>query len=103
MTEHVANQLRNVQAEVEHILQNFPAARDCDKQLYTAYLRRYSKLGEGFLHTIGCVCDAIMEAPTPETLSRARRKIQEAGRWVGTRRAERAEEAQGVSEWAVNG
>lgn len=103
MQNNIVNTLRTVLAKVDKILEENEAARDSDKVLYIEYLRRFTTLGINMFYTLDEIGECIMDIPTPETISRARRKIQQGGRWVGTRRAERAEEAEGVKEWAVKG
>lgn len=105
MKENIANDLRTVTQKVEWLLERHPAARDSDKVLYIEYLRRYTPLGINLFYTIGEIGECIMadDVPTPETISRKRRRIQQEGRWIGTRHDDRAEEADGVKDWAING
>lgn len=101
MKENIANTLRTVLSKVDKILEENEAARDSDKVLYIEYLRRFTTLGINMFYTLDEIGECIMDAPTPETTSRLRRMIQREGKWSGTRRAERAEEAEGVKEWAI--
>lgn len=103
MTENIANELRTAQAKVERILELNEAARDSDKVLYIEFMRRYTRLGMSMFFSLADIADIMQDMPSFEAISRARRKIQEQGRWVGTRREERADEAEGVKEWALNG
>lgn len=90
-------------AKVERILDELPAARDSDKALYLEFMKRHTILGTRFLFSLPEIAYAMEELISFEAISRARRRAQEKGLFVGTRRLERKEEAEGVKEWAVHG
>ena len=86
-----------VQDRVEELLKNYPQLRDNDKKLWIAYLSNYHNLKNNlnsakdpYLMLETLVYDS--ETPTLESITRARRKIQEAGRYVGEKRKQRLEE-----------
>jgi hypothetical protein len=95
-------------SNVEFILSQNREARDDDLLLYFTYLERTTTLGYSFFNLgINSLKDLhkeikMLNIPSYESVSRARRKIQEEGRWIGTKRAARLGEAKAVSDWAVN-
>lgn len=67
--------IKNVLPQVDQILAYAPETRDSDKKLLLAY---YAHMG---LHLDPAQRAKFMELPSPDTITRARRKIQESGRF----------------------
>jgi hypothetical protein len=100
--EYIANELRTIKQKVEAVLMSYPGARDSDKVLIIRYLKAFHR---DVLREHGSFSDAVLDESIPsfESITRARRKIQEEGKYRGSRRYERKQEAVAVSDWAVNG
>lgn len=93
--------LKDAKVKVEELLAKYPTTRDCDKTLYLAYLLTSHdvkrKINDGGY-------DAFKEifmnkdTTTMDSITRARRKIQEEGRWIGIKRKYRKMEEEIVRE-----
>lgn len=101
----VIKDLTTVKSQVEHLLDKYPQTRDCDKTLWLGYLVLFrnakSKLNSSkdpWTELKWIVKNS--DTATMESLSRVRRKFQEAGYYVGTKRQEKLEEASAVRDWA---
>jgi len=78
--------------KVYHILEISEATRDNDVMLYCVYLNKYHNLSEEIGQLNYKKLKQIMRnAPVPESITRARRKIQEGGEFVGKRKIRRME------------
>lgn len=86
---------------VEFLLEKLPAARDCDKTLWLAYLVMYhglrKKLGDEAYEALK---ETLFDKDTctMESIRRMRQKFQEEGKFIGRKRALRLEEAEIVRE-----
>jgi hypothetical protein len=99
----VVSQIETCYQRVEKILEANPRTQDCDWTLYITYLKTYHEVVDSMplrMVTIKVLNDK--DIPSYEGVTRARRKIQEGGKFLGTKRKERLAEAPAVSEWAVN-
>ena len=105
INENIAQSLRTNMLKVEFVLERHERARDSDKFLYLVFLRVFFDIEQLHNSNFDQFSAYIMQkkVPTPETISRARRKIQEAGKWLGKRQLARKQEASAVADWAVNG
>lgn len=87
--------------KVSSILDRYPVTRDSDKLLFLAYLCENHSLKTkiGFL-AYEELKKVIMDdkTPTMESISRARRKLQENGQHVGLNRESRMTESEVVRE-----
>lgn len=66
--------------KVEQIMVKYPETRNCDKLLWLAYMKIFGSLGEVMDQQTYSMFRALLlqeTTPTFESLSRARRKIQE--------------------------
>ena len=89
--------LKLTKDKVEYLLEKFPQTRDSDTVLFLGYLKQFhgaDKIVNGDGWEGFCRLMLSKRMPTPATLKRVRAKIQEEGRWVGTKRARR----QGMGE-----
>lgn len=95
--------LNTASDNVRQLLSDYPETRDSDKMLWLAYLVRH----HGLRRIIGD--DAYFEmkriilnkkTPTMESITRARRKIQENGEFIGKHRSTRMGESVRVSDWS---
>lgn len=73
---------KKVTSRVSRILEDYPETRNSDRKLYLTYLKDFHQLREhidtkGFLGLVEVFMNA--ETPPMESISRARRKIQEQG------------------------
>lgn len=95
--------LENNKDQVEHILKTYPDTRDNDKLLWLAYLCVFQNLQDvlGTNHYLA-LKDLVLkeDTATMESITRLRRKFQEAGQYQGKNRAKRIEEASKVREWS---
>ena len=90
------NRLKEVKKQVECILQKYPAARDNDKLLVVYVLSEFYK--------IRFIVDILKpNVPTPESIRRARQKIQAEGKYPSSNRTQkiRAEVQEVYKEFAV--
>lgn len=87
---------------VSDILEKRPGARDDDKLLYALYLYNFTDIGD--LHNASRLVAAICHEDTlaPETITRARRKLQEKGLFWGKRKEKREHRAKDISLWSQN-
>lgn len=93
--------LGKVKTKVEYLLDKYPATRDSDKMLWLAYIVIFEGVKSLFnKKQYEEFKKKILNAPTPESLTRVRRKFQEQGLYVSENREERMREAQKVSEWS---
>lgn len=88
--------------KVESILARNELARDNDEVLYVEYLRFYRNLEaaiglENFERLLQIVQHH--ECLSMESITRARRKVQETGKYLGRKRQYRKEEAGKVGNW----
>ncbi len=99
------NDLRKVEGKVRDILETVYEARDNDMILFLVYLNRYHGLRrrleenvkpEPYLELKRIVLD---EAPKFESISRARRKIQEYGDNLGDRQLGKKKEEKKVRQY----
>lgn len=97
MTDHIIRK----SDRVEKLLSTYPETRDSDKLLWLAYMAMYCQLKsvancEGYQG----VKRILMHKDTPpfESITRARRKIQERGLYVGKLREKRLDEADKVRD-----
>ena len=103
--ESIANQLRKIQPRVDYLLEHYERSRDDDKYLYMVYLRVFCDGTRIYSASFDAFAKYIMDGdvPIPETVSRARRKIQESGKWLSQRQIARRKAEQEVRSWAING
>lgn len=97
--------LINNKERVAYILERHPVTRDCDKTLWLAYMVFYHGLKGTLEKSFDPYSDfrALLldkKVPSFESLARIRRKFQEAGQYVGTKRDVRGKEESEVREWA---
>ena len=97
-----------VSDRVEYVLENYPKTRDSDTLLWLTYMvvfhdvsTKVNNAKDSFKEMANILLKK--QVPAIESIGRARRKIQEAGRWVGTVRDERKALEKKVSDWAVGG
>ena len=81
--------LRTTIEKVECILKESKPARDSDKVLWAIYVYKYLNVRPDTRmdELVSMILDG--NVPTFETISRARRKIQEKGKYAGSRKKER--------------
>lgn len=89
--------------KVEFLLGKYPELRDDDKKLWIAYLNIFHDLEkmigrDAFIILKGILYDP--NTPIMESISRARRKIQEKGLHQGEKRDQRMGEERNVRKWA---
>lgn len=106
MADSAAQQIRKVTPRVKYILEHYPQARESDKYLYLVYLRTYTSAAL-------MLCDWAQfesyvmskDVPALESISRARRKIQEGpnGVFKSTRQLQKIANEASVRSWAKNG
>jgi hypothetical protein len=92
-----------VKDQVTHILEKYPHTRDCDKQLWLAYMVLCKGLKESIGEEAYNKLKAILthdDTATFESVTRWRRKLQEAGMYVGTKRTEKMQLSEDVRVWA---
>lgn len=82
------SKLATVEMKVVVILARFPEARDNDKFLIQQYLATYHNIRTFAEHT------ASADAPTTESIRRCRQKIQEAGKYLPSAKAQQARASQ---------
>lgn len=61
--------------KVDYILENYEGARNCDKTLVVLYWKTFDNVK---------VVDDIIDATTPENITRYRRELNEKGKWIAT-------------------
>ena len=88
--------IENVRVVVREVLENNIVARDCDKTLWLEVMRCYRRLDLKFIRpgkrlTWAGFRKFMLEDGTPpfESITRARRKIQEEGEFLGKKRKAR--------------
>lgn len=94
--------LEKAKDRVEYLLKTYPQTRDCDRVLWLAYLCIFHNLKEeisqngyrGLYHVVTNPATCSMES-----VRRTRQKFQEAGHYVGTKRAERLKEEMEVRDY----
>jgi len=99
----VIQDLLKVEDRVKDILEKYPACRDSDKKLWLAYNCLYNNL-QGIQWNYASFRDWILSETTPvfESLSRARRKVQENfPHLVGTNKVIRNMEQESVKQWSI--
>lgn len=101
--------LGNCQGKVKTLLEKYPILRDNDKKLYLAYLNIYHflkhRLDRHPNNAYQIFTEILLDENTPmfESVSRARRKIQEENKNLrGLGYKIRKESAQVISDWAIN-
>ena len=89
---------------IEYLLSTRPETRDCDKVLWLMYLFTFHTLKSiDRSPTPSLRLSEILlasDTPTSESIRRVRQKFQESGLYVGTKRAQKMEEAENVRLWA---
>ena len=98
------NQIKNIKDKVQFLISRNPELRDSDKKLWLAYMVHYEGLKNiiydeayyDFVNLIMC-----KSTPSFESLSRARRKVQEEYPHLAGDKATRLKESDKISEWAV--
>lgn len=80
--EKLINKFKTVMERVEYILRNYPESRNDDFYLYILYLRLFDREVARYIRFIPL--DVIRRATRPETVRRARQKIQEKGKYLPT-------------------
>ena len=91
--------LKLTKDKVEYLLERFPQTRDSDTVLFLGYLKQFygaDKIVNGDGWEGFCRLMLSKRMPTPATLKRVRAKIQEEGRFVGTKRSRRMKTAESV-------
>jgi hypothetical protein len=88
--------------KVEAIMKVHPATRDSDKLLWLAYLVVHHDLrkllgDKAYTQFKDILLDK--KTPTMESVTRARRKIQESGNYQGEKRAQRLDEQESVRQY----
>lgn len=82
--------IKRIREKVSYILNKSQKSRDNDALLYFLYLDKFhglsNKIGRDNAKKLYKI---IKHAPFPETMSRARRKLQEEGEFLGKKRKER--------------
>jgi hypothetical protein len=97
------NYLKSIKKRVSYLLKNYPETRDSDKLLYLKYLNMFCHMDRNINDLGYNGYERIFLAkstPSFESISRVRRKFQEAGLYIGKSRDQRMEESKKVSDWA---
>ena len=97
----MSDSIKYASSKVQILLAKFPQLRDSDKLLWLAYLCHYHNLrNEIGLENYEKLKTIVMneKTPTMESITRARRKIQENGLYQGNKRQERLEEEQNTRD-----
>lgn len=91
-----------VKDKVKNLLIKYPSVRDCDKLLFLAYSKTYCGLDSSLDGSYKSFKEWYLEKmPAFESLTRARRKIQEKNKELrGKKRKYRMDEQQSVIEWS---
>lgn len=93
--------LKLAKDRVKHLLEKYPITRDDDKKLWLAYLVQYhdlkNKMGEDAFNVFKSVLFS-KNTCTMESVTRARRKIQEEHTHLAGKKPDRLEEAEKVKE-----
>jgi len=97
--------IKKIKDRVEYLLYHYPDTRDSDKLLWIAYMVIFYDMKscfDGSESGYAAFKKLIMSNKTPtfESLTRVRRKFQEAGMYIGTKRMEKMEESEKVRDWA---
>jgi hypothetical protein len=103
----VIEHLKTNKAKIEYILKNYPSLRDSDKKLWISYLVMFHALKETLNSASDpyeSFCDLYLSSGVPctETIRRLRQKIQQDGKYLGTKRREKLAAAKAVKEWAIH-
>lgn len=89
-----SDSLKTTKEKVTELLSEYPELRDSDKLLWLAYMNKHHqlryKLGANYLDFKKILLSE--DVPTMESITRARRKIQEEGQFVGSLRSSRLSE-----------
>lgn len=98
--------LVNIKDKVQYVLENYPKTQDNDKLLWLAVMvvnyDLREVLGENaYLNFKSWLLKN--DIPTFESVTRIRRKFQEANLYVGTKRNHRLNEEGLVRDWATQG
>lgn len=98
------NDLIKVKDRVAYLLDKYPACRDCDKKLHAMYLSEFTGLKRVVPDTKqrNLLLGVLLNAPTPESITRVRRKLNEQGHYIGESRPHRLREQQLVKDWSRN-
>lgn len=96
--------METIMGEVEYLLMKHPRLRDNDKELYLSYLFWYTDIFDEVLDFEGLYKKMVKGSiPPPESISRARRKIQnEKGLYKGQKQLAREKARQEMVKWAVS-
>lgn len=86
-----SDSLKTTKEKVTELLSEYPELRDSDKLLWLAYMNKHhqlrDKIGANYLDFRKILLSE--DVPTMESITRARRKIQEEGQFVGSLRSNR--------------
>ena len=77
---NLKEKLRDIKSKVEAILREYPYARENDFYLYLLFLRKHSP--ELAKHIQFIPIELIKNAPSMETITRIRRKLQHEGKYL---------------------
>lgn len=96
------NDLKKAKDKVEVLLNKYPPTRDCDKKLWLAYLFEYHNLQgligkDNYIKLRNLILNS--DTVTMESVTRCRRKFQEQGLYVGTKRNEKLKEQEFVRDF----
>lgn len=100
MAGNALKQIKNCSGQVERILEQYPETRDDDILLYHKFLVCYGDGVDSLFFNGGDLLKSMRSIPTPESIRRSRQKIQEEGRFMGTKRLKRMRESSAVAAWA---
>lgn len=94
--------LKLAKHKVEYILETIPQTRDCDKTLWLVYLAAFHDLkkelgDEAYNKFKSILLDK--DTCTMESIRRMRQKLQEEGKFQGTKRTLKLKEAEEVKEY----
>jgi len=77
--------LETVKASVRALLEEYPESRNDDRYLFVLYWRTVDEIKDSSKTVISFIpFEEIKRATSPETITRARRKIQENGEYLPT-------------------
>jgi hypothetical protein len=82
LEEQLLESLRTAKERVEYILEHYPETRNNDLYLWIIYVRLFCPELSQYIKFIPF--DLFKKAPSYETISRVRRKLQESGRFLPT-------------------
>jgi len=101
------NDIKNVSNKVEYLLEKYPETRSCDKLLWLGFMTIFNNLKNEINsnnNSYSILRKIILNKNTPsfESLSRARRKIQENNNLlIGNNIKERQIECENVKHWSL--